>query len=313
MKNAMMLYGVTLGKRYSKRQKAWFFSHIGKAYPALGFPLTLDESKSRAFGVSNAVAGDWEKAGVIFAASYDTPTRSFLPNLCYYPFHTEKNIAEERKDLALQAVLTLMLAAVAYFSARLFLSGQGVEKILFLLLAMGVALCTIYFATPRANRFNFNRNSASLAVMEKIAENCKGNPNVAFAFLDKNVNSFEGLKEFQNSRALGEKHVVLLDCLSYGPTLLLAHRAGENAQAEKLIELAKNAGVQVTDRVYSDQAAEQNVLSFAKHMLVLVSGTVKGKEFVVEHTKSPQDIQVDTERLSGIAQTLAAYAGPAAE
>lgn len=304
MKNSMMLYGVTLGKRYTKRQKAYFVRHISEVYPKLGFPITMNESKSHNSTVCNMIAGDLEQADMIFAASYDTPSKFLLSNTKYYPFNSEKNIRVEKINLVIQIFLTVIFAIATYLFMQLFLKSYGFEKILFLFFSIIAAGCALFFGTTRANRFNFNRNSASLAVMEKIAEQCSENSKIAFAFIDKSVSSFEGIKEFQKLCKNSTKQIILLDSISYGQTMLLAHREKMNAQAAQLIRSAENSGVQLTDRIYSDDKAERNILVFSKHMLYLVSGIIEEKDFVVENTRSKKDIQVDMERLNGIVKAL---------
>ena len=90
MRDKMMLYGVTLAKRYTKRQKAYFLAHILESYSAYGFPAKLQSRKSWTGNINNVIAGNLETAGKIVAAAYDTPARAFLPGYRYYPFHTEK-------------------------------------------------------------------------------------------------------------------------------------------------------------------------------------------------------------------------------
>lgn len=310
MKDRMMLYGVTLRKRYTKRQKAYFLEHIGSVYPRYGFPVSAQEKKHRLFSVCNAVAGDADRAGTVFVASYDTPTRALLPRYKYYPFHAEKSLQEENWNLLARILLAALPAAASFFSFKLYADAQGAARGMYLFFGAAFALLTMSAAKVRPSPVNFNRNSASLAVLEQIAESCRGNRNVAFAFLDQSVASYEGLKLFLKRLKGKPKTIVILDSVSSGGTLLLAHRGGSAAAAaEKIEKAARKNGLAVTDRTYREEKAQKNVLSFSKDMLYLVSGEVEGREFAVNGTRSGKDIRVDIGRMEKIASTLAEFAG----
>jgi hypothetical protein len=309
MKELMALYGATLGKRYTKKQKAYFINQIGEFYPENGFLITLLEKKTRFFHLMNVVAGDISRAKTVFIAGYDTPSSAFFPITKYYPFHAEKNIAGERLDIVMKIVLAVLAVLGAFFCFRFSLNALGGMKAAYLGMAGVLTLVAILAMWTRANPFNFNRNSASLAVMAKIAENCKQNPEIAFVFLDYEASAFEGLKALVEDKRFLDKTLIMLDCLASGETLLVAHRAAANHQARRLIELAMQAEIELTDREYGEQRAEQNVMSFGKHLLYIASGFVEDKEFIVKKTKTKRDIDLDLKRLNGIAQFLTAYAG----
>lgn len=98
--------------------------------------------------------------------------------------------------------------------------------------------------------------------------------------------------------------MIVLDCIASGDTMLLAHRKGCAGKAKQLMELAKQKELSITDREFSEEKADHNILTFGRNMLYLVSGSVEGKEFVVKNTRSKEDIRVDMIRLEKIAQTL---------
>jgi hypothetical protein len=301
MNDLMMLYGVTLGRRYTKKQKTYFVSEISETYPELGFSVNSEERKKCMSG-GNIIAGDINKADTVFAAAYDTPVKSILPGYKYYPFHIEKNLKQERLNLVAQLLSSMVFALAAYVCLREFYYREGSYKAVFLFLTVLFifGMWIIFMAKP--NIVNFNRNSASLAVMAKIARGCKGNPKVAFVFMDKEVSSFDGLRELQKDYAISGKTLIVLDSIAYGEKLIVAHREEGREQAKQMLQLAEHHHLDAMDREYNWDKAQKNVLAFAENMLYIVSGTIENKEFVVKSTKSKKDMQVDIPRLDAIAQ-----------
>ena len=51
LRDLMMLYGVTLGKRRTKREKFLFAKQVGEAFPPLGFPVQVQQLNERFFQV----------------------------------------------------------------------------------------------------------------------------------------------------------------------------------------------------------------------------------------------------------------------
>lgn len=308
MRDKMMLYGVTLAKRYTKRQKAYFLAHILESYSAYGFPAKLQSRKSWTGNINNVIAGSLETAGTIVAAAYDTPARAFLPGYRYYPFHTEKNKKEERKNILVQILIAAIFSITACAGTMRFFKTHAIGMLLLVFLSVGAAVWGI---RVKKNPVNFNRNSASLAVMDKVAENLQGNENVAFVFLDQGVSSFEGFKLFRESLEDAakdrKKRVILLDCIAYGDTLVAAHGQDDAESARKLIEIGENHELAIRDKVYTEEKIEGNILSFLPGGIYLASGSIENGEFVVKDTRSPKDTKVDMERLEKIAASIAAF------
>ncbi len=306
MKDLMMLYGVTLGKRYTKRQKEFFKAEIKETYTGLGYPVQIEQAKSRGFAGENILAGDFRQSDVVFAAAYDTPARSILPNIKYYPFHTDKNLKAEKLNLVVRLTILSVFALAVYLTLRLYYQGQN--NILFLLTALVCITGTLAVIRTSASPWNFNLNSASLAVMGAVAKNLKDRQRAAFAFLDHGAESYEGLKALREVQETKDKTMIVLNCIASGKKLIVAHRAGAREQAVRLMEAAKRSGIELIDKEYNEEKAADNVLAFGELMLYVVSGTVEKNEFIVKNTKSKKDINVDMKRLEGIAQALTDFA-----
>lgn len=304
MKDLMMLYGVTLGRRFHEKQKTYFINQVESSYSKFGFPTEIHRSQNLGVTIRNIMAGDLNQADIVFAAAYDTPASSLLPNMRFYPFQISKNLKQERLNFLVRLMFLIVLALIAYFCVQLFGRSEGLWKALYLLLLVLTVGFAVFFGSERANRFNFNRNSASLAVMHKIAEQCKNNPRIAFAFFDRSVSSFAGIKAFKEQFEFQNKTLIFLDSVAEGETLLVAHHAEMNSSAKKVISNASAIGLTVSERTYCGSKMKDNILDLQNGMLYFVSGTVAGKEFYVENVNSKKDVKVDMERLSKIAESL---------
>lgn len=301
MKNLMMLYGVTLGKRYTKRQKEYFKAEIKETYTGLGYPVRMQEGKNCSLAGGNMLAGDFSRSEVVFVAAYDTPARSIWPGIKYYPFHAEKNIREEKLNLVLRLIILSVLSLMVYLSLRLYYREKNFLLIFTALLCVIGALAVV---RTGANPLNFNLNSASLAVMGAVARNLNGNQGAAFVFLDHTAESYEGLKALKAVPGAEDKIMIILNCLASGEKLIVAHGEGAKGMASQLRQAAQKTGIELTDKEYNKEKAEGNVLAFGEHMLYVVSGTVEKKEFTVKNVKTKKDIQVDIKRLENMAQAF---------
>lgn len=310
MKDSMMLYGVTLGERRKKRSKAAFISYVKERYEQLGYPVSLDSIRTKYMSLNNIYAGDMEKADIIIAASYDTASKVFLPGYRYYPFHRSKTISQERWNLLVTFLAALLLIAVLGFCIFQYSGYSGTARVITGLLAILLTGMILKWFTGFSNRFNFNRNSASLAVMEEVASGLNGSERTAFAFLDNTADSYDGMKKmFEHS--FQARAVIILDCISAGELLVAGH--GSECQEEAGQLLANLHTGEMIDKCYSPEKKQQNALNLCGKMIYLTSGKIRKGDLVVEGTRSRKDIRVNMERLERIAEMLKKYADQAGE
>ena len=86
MKDKMMFYGVTLGKRYTRRQKEVFLNEVIKKCQESGIKTDFMTKHTKVTHICNLVIGDLKKAKKIVCAAYDTPSIAINPFYHYYPF-----------------------------------------------------------------------------------------------------------------------------------------------------------------------------------------------------------------------------------
>jgi len=304
MKDSMMLYGVTLGERRKKKSKAAFASYIKEKYEELGYSVRLDSIRTKYMTLNNIYAGDIDGAEIIIAAAYDTASRVFIPGYRYYPFHRSRTIGQERWNLLLMFLAALLMTLVLGFCTFQYTNDNGPEKIAIGIIAVILTGMILKWFTGFSNRFNFNRNSASLAVMEQVAGSLSESGTVAFAFLDNTASSYDGIKKMLEN-PLKARAVVILDCISSGEILVAGHGKEGKAETERMIS---DSNIQeMVDKCYTTEKKEQNALNLSEKIIYLTSGKIRKGDLVVEGTRSRKDIQVNMERLGKISNMLKEY------
>ena len=301
-----MLFGVTLAKRYTKRQKRIFYSQAEPYFKNLGFSVKLQTIKKKLLEVSNITIGDINRADHLIVCPYDTPSRSLLPYK-YYPFNLSKNLAQENREVFLHSFIYILSSLLAYFVFRQYLT----FSILMRVLSIVLFACLIFFCyrliVGIPNPVNFNRNSASIALAAALAARLRKKRNVAFVLLDNTASSNTGWRVFADEEGLKNKNIIYLDCLASGENLVCAHSRAAIPQGRKLAE--KLAGVNVIDQVVPDVQIKDTKLQYIPQMLQICTGTIEDHFFFVENTRSKRDFKVDIPRLENLCDGLINYIG----
>lgn len=305
LRDLMMLYGVTLGARHSKKQRYLFGTQMKEALAANGWDYTVQTNPKgkTARKVENIIAGDPDRAKTVFVVPYDTPTKA-TGTFRYYPFNPEKTLGEEKRDIRRKTVLGL---AVAVLSVPLIALAMNRLGLWLLLLAPAALFLVVGYRLMKGsvNGVNFNRASAALAACMKLTEELKDKKNnVAFAFCDRSVTAYEGYKILGMSLSQNA-NVVVLDAIANGETLVLAHGPLANLRAKKLLEGLPEG---TREKVYEEEQTERNLLSFFPGGMVLTAGRIESGDLVVEGTRSDEDHKVDMKRLEQITRALIDFA-----
>ena len=182
LRDLMMLYGVTLGARHTKKQRYLFAAQVKETLAGSGWDcnIQMNPKGKTVHRVENIIVGDPSRAKTVFVAPYDTPTKASR-GFTYYPFDPNKTLKEENRDARIKTLLGLLLAILAVPLITLAIQRKGWWY--FLLLAAAVFLVMGYRTMKGSpNEVNFYRASASLAVAMKLAESLKDKKgSVAFA------------------------------------------------------------------------------------------------------------------------------------
>lgn len=306
MKNLLMLFGVTLAKRYTKRQKRIFYSQAEPYFKNLGFSVKMQTVKKKLLEVSNIVIGDINRADHLIVCPYDTPSRSLLPYK-YFPFNLSKNLAQENREVLLHSFIYILSSLLAYFVFRQYLSFSMVMRVLSIVLFACLLFFCYRLIVGIPNPVNFNRNSASIALAAALAERLQKKRNVAFVFLDNTASSNTGWRVFADEEGLNNKNIIYLDCLASGENLVCAHSRAAIPQGRKLAE--KLAGLNVIDQVVPDAQIKDTKFQYIPQMLQICTGTIEDHYFFVENTRSKRDFKVDIPRLEHLCDGLINYIG----
>lgn len=304
MKNLMLLFGVTLAKRFTNSQKRIFYTQIEPFFKKLGYKFEFRESGKSLSRITNLLIGDISSAQYIVVCPYDTPSRSLIPYK-YYPFKWSENLRQENKELFLRSIIFIIICVFAYISLNYFSNLTSFLMILAIISLSALLFFCYKLIAGFANPINFNRNSASIALIAALAEKAAANKNVGFVLLDKNTSTNAGLKALAEEKRLKNKICLYLDCVSDGEKLVIAHQTAANPEAEKLITLLKEIDL-VDFIIKRDQLGDTNIQFFPK-MLHICTGTFEGKEFLVRNTRSRRDMKVNIPKLEKLRDGLLNY------
>ena len=100
--------------------------------------------------------------------------------------------------------------------------------------------------------------------------------------------------------------VLLLDNLTSGPAVALAHGEYRKEAAEQLCNLLPED--KVYDRNYPEEQRQRNLLALFSRGMMLSCGRVEKGEFVVENTCCAQDHVLDLPRMERMERALADFA-----
>lgn len=192
---------------------------------ALGYDARLNDCGKAV----NVIAGDPERASILYAAHYDTPLREPLPAiLC--PTRPVTYLLYQ----ALTPVLALVLCFAVSLGVTFALSLPNLTLPLFLVLLVG-ALAYLKYGPSEKN--NVNANTSGVAALLRTAEQLtpRYRNDVCFLFLDGGSDNMRGAKGFRKRYpSAKEKPVLCLDCVGSGDELLILPGKGARWNGELL-------------------------------------------------------------------------------
>jgi hypothetical protein len=302
MKDLMMLYGVTLGRRYSRGEKVRFVEAVAIFFTELGYSIRVQSKQDAFSSTNNLIIGDIKKAKRVFLVAYDTPATITIPNYRYFPFNPKRNLRNESIDVLINFAIASLSFIIMFFLLKDFGQYELWKKIVTVLVGILLTWMAYDRLRKKGNRINFNRNSASIALLCELAKSYKGK-NVAFVMLDQTVNSYLGLKLLREEMTGDGKVFILLDCLAKGEELVIVCKGNVNS------ELIVNNGedLKIYQKDFDEFQNQENILGFFPNMLYMASGSNEEKQFVVRNTRSKKDYDVDMDRLETIHRILLTY------
>lgn len=310
-KDLILRYGFAAGKRYTRNEKLRFLMGFTKELEDLGYRTEAKETVDNKFRNVNFYVGETDRARVVAAAYYDTPPVSFLPG-GYRFFH--ETYRKKVRMLSVFVPMLVILAAGALFfwrsSAALFgeggaLSGRGVLNIAVLLLLLAL----MYGCRGGlGRRRNIVRNTSSILVLYRLAEQARGNRRLAFVLTDNGCGGDTGAKVL-NGRKHKDQTVVHLDCVGAKEPLMLVLDSGSfSASALSGIEkLCEDQGICMAD---VKKQTGWKLDGFEPRELYLLSGTQGRDGFSLERRAlsrvelSEENLEKTTAFLMGLEKVL---------
>ncbi len=301
MKDLLLLFGVTLAKRCTKKQKSIFYSQAVPYFQKLGFAVEIQEAASKVNQASNVIIGDMKKAKKIVLCPYDTPTKSIIP-FKYYPFNLGRNFRQENVNLLLSFFIYAAVGGLLFFFLNHFsVFNPSINTIGTILLALLLFFSTMVIGGI-PNPVNFNKNSASVALIASLAQERLNIKDTCFILLDKNTINSSGLKMLTKDESLQNKILVYLDCLAFGEKMACIHKKDSDLEAKKLI--ASLPRMEILEKVIGEDRGKDTNLQFFPKMIHICTGTIEKDWFLVRNTRSKKDFQVDMPRLEKIRDGL---------
>lgn len=292
LKDLMMYYGVTMGKRFTTKEKNVFFEALQKDYSQMGYHAKRDGK------TNNIIIGDIDKSKMTLVTSYDTPVKMNF-NAQYYPLNMRKNIKEESKNIYM-----LILGYIVLFLLLLFMILY--LKVSFPVMAALILLITFlgYFVLKkRGNSFNFTRNSASLVLMHAIAQE-REEQDISFVLLDRTANSTIGLENAKDILDTYRGTIVYLNCITSGDCFTVTTKKSVNKETEETVKkLLKTETGRKNQKMVVENEAD-TYLRYFKNMVQLSTGNIKDGDVVVHNTATKKDVIWDESLLKNLAETF---------
>ena len=302
MRDLVVALAGMFGKRYTNRQKTAFINYIRQRAGKLGDAVRVDRQTVGSRQLRNILIGDIDRARIVIAAPYDTPSAAVLPGIHYYPMNARKNRRLDSLDRALALLIALAFAAAYYFFVLLrFIDAAGDARLLAFIGVFPVVFLAAGFTAGFANRNNFSRNTASVIAALEYRKRFPSRE-VAVALLDYSCCGFRGYKNL--ARYMGEKKdgklIIALDCAASEDRLHL--HAGKKLAAE-LKTIADGDAVEL--HTIDDGELPLSALGLFGKCAVLTGGHREAGETVIDNTRCRRDDDIDLDKLELMVRTIA--------
>ena len=212
MKNYLKILTENYLSRRSKAEKEAFRTFVEKECQAHDVPCQVDVAD----GNHNIVIGDISRADVIFTAHYDTPARSFYPNLLV----PTNRLFRLFYHLTIPVLMALISLLASYYLEKWLGFGNIGLLWTYLLLYFGT-----FFVLTRAfpNKNNYNDNTSGVATILELAMSGQGYACVLF---DNEEKGLLGSKAFAKkySDQMAEKTILNFDCVGDGRHFIFVYK-----------------------------------------------------------------------------------------
>ncbi|NCB33537.1 MAG: hypothetical protein EOM64_06600 [Erysipelotrichia bacterium] len=300
MKDTLVLFGQTLGKRQTDREKLQFINAVAEQLMADGIKVQLHKNPMKRIKSNNLLAGDMDHCRNVFLVPYDTGRRMLIPSIAYRPLDDQFNQKNEKKNLLLYAVISIVGVIGLFLTFPLFHASFGL-RVLALLLDVAFILMIVFSLRCPSAPANMNRNSASVALAASLAKT--PSKHTSFIFTDQSIESHLGLLQVKNwyHEEADSKLFIILDAISDGEQMFVAARRNEKS-AKKIAEAI---GAEIIE--LSDEQTDHSPLRIFNHAIMISGGHLENGVLTVDHSRTNEDYHVNPDRIEQLYNSLSAY------
>ena len=268
----------------------------------LGYHARVEENDNGRH--QNVVAGDPDKAQIIFTAHYDTPACIGIPNLMIprnWPVYLLYQMLIVGGMLAIALAAGLGLGVLLQNQKAMLLGYFGVYMVLLLLMLYGPA-----------NKHNVNDNTSGVAAILELMERIppENRSEIAFILFDNEEKGCRGSKAFARDH-LKVQHtslIVNLDCVGVGDHFILSvPKLAKGMEQYQLLErtLAGREGKTVHFFSAATTRGNSDFRSFKCGVGVSAYEQKAGVGFITGKIHTKRDTRADQENIDFIANGLA--------
>ncbi len=313
MEELLVRYGIFFGKRNTLKQKQKFLIAITKEFEKIGYQTKFanDEKKGNSRTVDYFI-GDIGKADTIICANFDTPNKVLWPNYHYYPLNGEKTFKSYWLATLLPSFLSMIVALVLMYIiiSNETLGGDFRPVLIFVSILVAFLLSTV-ISKGLINKYNINRNTASIMAILETAKRVKDNKKVAFILIDKGCSDNKGAQLIKRAlpTTMDKKLFIYLDCIGNGETFTIAHKENLTKESEKLkkaftgtqdirIKEVDNGNLIYTPSFYFNRA------------IIITNGHINndGNSYV-KNVNTSKDTFADIPTVTAVVEMLVKFAG----
>ena len=310
MEDYLVRYGIALGRRYSQKQKKKFLIAIGQEFTQLGYPVKYanDEKKGSNHSIDLFI-GNLAEADTILCTHYDTGSHIIWPNYRYYPLYGEKTMKNYRNVTLIPAMVSTVLVIVMIYLAMYLLPLSGNAKPIFLAVSVFLGLLGIsYLSTGFGNKYNLNKNTASILSMLEVARKMSQDDrkNVAFVLLDHGTGDNRGAQMIRQAlpTTMDKRLFVYLDCIGRGESIVIGHKANLAINAKRLkdnYEGEKNITVLECDAKRSTFTPTH---FFTRAITITCGNFDENEELFVDRINTGKDNFIEPENITDVANMI---------
>ncbi len=281
-------YGLTIGRRFTRKEKNFFCNEIGKDFQALGYSVRGAIGKKKRTRGMNLMIGNVGKAKTIFVAHYDTLNHDFGNPIRYFPLDGNASFSSSFLPMNTPAILSMVLGLILLLGLGRKINFKDNLAMSVLILGVLIALVVVSFMmTFRiGNKVNLNRNTSGVIAAYLIAQQLpeKLRDKVAFVLTDGGI----------------------LDCVGKGPRLGIGYFEASKTNAEKLeaIVKAKDPEAKLHTSLVDEDHVKYTSLSFYEKGMIVCRGKNLNGSLIVENTATNHDDEVEREKIEALAADL---------